>query len=134
MENRTQLIDVKPTRRQQNMNAKYVQEATTMIAKKERKRKVKTDRMEEDNRRDSIPEEIDQKALTEEVREVHQTKAGIAKDHQVDLHIQELHNKISRCTIPIYNLRGKIHLKKLHGHNLTVRKNQVLKYSKNLTK
>ena len=134
MENRTQLIDAKPTQKQQNMNAKYAQEATTMTAKKEHKRKVKTNRITEDNRRDNILEEKDRKVPTEEVREVHQMKAEIAIDHQVDLHIQELHNKKSRCTIPIYNLQVKIHPNKIHGHNLTVRKNQVSKYSKNLTK
>ena len=127
MENHTQLIDAKPIQKLQSMNAKYAQEATTMTAKKEHKRKVKTNRMVEDNRRDSILEEIDRKVPTEEVREVHQTKAEIAKDHQVDLHIQELHNKKLRCTIPIYNLQVKIHPNKIHGHNLTVRKKQVSK-------
>ena len=129
MENRTQLIDAKPTQKQQNMNAKYAQEATTMTAKKEHKRKVKTNRIVEDNRRDNIQEEIDRKVPTEEVQEVRQMKVETETDHQVDLHIQELHNKKSRCTIPIYNLQVKIHPNKIHGNNLTVRKNQVSKYS-----
>ena len=134
MENHTQLIDAKPIQKLQSMNAKYAQEATTMTAKKEHRKKVKTDRMNEDNKIDNILEEIDQKVPTEEVQEVRRTKVEIEIDHQVDLHIQELHNKKSRCTIPIYNLQVKIHPNKIHGHNLTVRKNQVSKYSKNLTK
>ena len=101
MENRTQLIDAKPTQKQQNMNAKYAQEATTKTAKKEHRRRVKTNRIIEDNKRSNTLEEIDRKVPTEEVQEVRQMKVEIAIDRQVDLHIQELQNKKSRCTIPI---------------------------------